>query len=926
MKVEQIRHLIRGFRNRFEFVYIGDKKEINELYVKETVYLAPLTRMAKKGIPGEQLLTPVQLQLIKTILHERDHKTRNELTHYTKTPSDPINLYYIQLAEALGNALDQPLINMLLDMDNEYCPNLGSIAYFSNKKNSPLATCVSYYSPAMQETRLLQRSIADDDHRFDYSAYQDRQFFPPQLHGLYFYENTLYSVRGLWEINQLPVSGLTNASNIIDASNVFSTYLSCDRTKRSAVPVAVFKALRDKTEPFLQRRRILTFGLAINQQQYSHPYELIHDHLMPTWHTQGQFNPQWIFELIQIYLDAPVMISTSTSVMEFWKQGLKQWCDQVVEKLLPIHACCLYGQLIDPTQNRYFLDVLIELLAEHDAVKIESLIWEIAVWIARVTPRRADWDCLQPLFDHHWDRIRDKPGDYFSLSMSAYEQSAYVKLAKKLSAEGIAPLSYQCRLVRWLEDMPIDLSLPVCVLTQSGRNVIDLRKSQRNYDARRGFLVISDEGKMRLFTDVEKERVIRNVYYRESAWFITTVEKSTEPLFLSTVHFIREYVNKTFACEGEKDEKAQCVFLFKEFYTRYRGLNQDERARLGRKWIERTSSYPLCVSDYLALIVGRENDPTISLRAVARNFIPLLINYNPYTPFCSAIEALEDRSEKEQTLKLLASLRRNADKHVYRDYDDIEEDEAVRRLALIATSLLSESFEDTSSELRVGKETNKGPACCAKMIERIRPVFYPEGFLMARFHYSCLIESIEQKDFLSPLSRQHKTSLWSSEPKTSTSSWLEKVRNGSLIGNRRDCQVWFHPMLFLENRERISQILARKNCNDRDMIQKLYDRASHRMKLAHDDDAGETILREDIFFNVLWRTCLRNLLKSDANDAFELITFCNQAIDTMPESEKQIQYKPDPSKLGRPESEKRRLTDNTLLAEMRSSLMNRSVY
>ncbi|WP_028388667.1 hypothetical protein [Legionella fairfieldensis] len=254
--------------------------------------------------------------------------------------------------------------------------------------------------------------------------------------------------------------------------------------------------------------------------------------------------------------------------------------------------------------------------------------------------------------------------------------------------------------------------------------------------------------------------------------------QDTIPVSKETIDKLRTLVNESLCPSGLIQSKIpeNSLKLAEESYDRfflYLDHNPQEKERLYQHLIQLDDSRKT-FAELITLI--REGKRCIA--GSGRYFAQLIVNYDPITLFRSELE----KSEKVN----IKNMRSCSTKQVYSEYNDLDENEATRRLLIIIVSLMTHSFKFSlgkrfiqtiteflagGSSLSIGNEQNKVTETGNQIYHLLKKNFEEGSFDNVRFSYVSLIEHIV------------KPALNDDKPgrEEDTKNWLKSLADGSLF-------------------------------------------------------------------------------------------------------------------------------------------------
>ena len=335
-------------------------------------------------------LSQHQKKTMINLFHDREkflRRSENLSCHYMMmTRQSDINIHYIKLAYAFHRSYAMDFLAILLNVKNTKCLNVENDIH-----SSPDLTGSHPNIELYNRLRLLDHynfigcesfSQADTDARaclielvvaeifFDPPERRARggsygqtpstnrvgtYYLRPELQGLYFYKNDLYSIAGLLHLN-------LNLNLNQNLSTPFCTR-SPDRSLR---PISIFEMY------FIRQKTITEDTLTYKIQSYPSVYEWMRAVKMKNWKDlyRDPYPSDLLFNLIELYLN--------NSKYDDFITAFDDWCDRLITPehqgagLNWIHKInSLYGQIIgqevinvDMKRSLYLIDVLVAIRYE----------------------------------------------------------------------------------------------------------------------------------------------------------------------------------------------------------------------------------------------------------------------------------------------------------------------------------------------------------------------------------------------------------------------------------------------------------------------------------------------------------------------------------------------------------------------------------
>jgi hypothetical protein len=880
---KRIRRFVARYTERFQ-------SSLN--FAAEAVTLKAFRDLLPKATSDSHRLTDVQLHKIVDILQDREKRVRSTSLRLTTATFAPENIPFIHLATQIGKKLHLPLIKVLMKVDNDACFNLR--ADFAHHVGSPLWDCGSIYFRTERDGSLTKRGLPflqaglyehypDTESILSEENVHQDAYLPPELYTLYVHENKLYSIKGLLVVNGYVDGRYTSTSY------PFSTYTSPERTTRRPLTVNEFKQIKEMP---VQIKNAYTVNLNVGNQKYTHPWALINACEISSWSRASSFAHEAMFELIQSYLR-----TVSPSDNRSWAVPFKSWCDTLCH-VVPANRTRdawiadvngLYGTIIDPTNGYTFLDALISLSSDQSEENLTNKIALIAKRFCLIEPQSQGGDRLIAYLKLHFENIKDTPDDYFRVRPFA---SRHEKLARALSEQGSFCKNWVRSLVQTLKQ-DVDavtlesladiylydaarpkayyldkLVLHDFILSEDETMLLNLKASEANAEAGKGYCVVNTE-KKRFFTEKEKSRIASNSKHAHHLSKIRTFEKSQVSLKFSTIQKIWKFVDQCLYLEcGDTDIlnhagafvephpnqllKHRFIRDFDQFYNQLKIDDPDERNRLDAQLICREAYVISFADEYneVALAMKDENNG-VCMAEYFKRWLPLLIDHDPVTLFRPRIEEIPDITKPLPYPSLLSTLREGSQKRVYRDFGAMTQEEALRRIQILAVSVMSTAFEHKKMPLAIAGITlnRSGPSVCAEILRHITPLLQGGSTRQSRFVYAYLMLKVIKPAHLEPERRRSGLGLLFQNNLLSTHEWLTSIVSHRLFDQ---LVVWVSPACLLP---KLNQILRvdhdLKNSTEfREVISDLTDIQSKKL-------SGRSELMKEVEFNIVWQQYLQ---------------------------------------------------------------------
>lgn len=547
--------------------------------------------------------------------------------------------------------------------------------------------------------------------------------------------------------------------------------------------------LRSKTGPSFEYK----------ETSYSKFWDYLMREVMPDWHRANRlpthlFSP--LLELIQCYFivrDEPAAWSHFLEKLSHYSALLQY------ESIASVN--CLYGQRIRVgTEMMYLVDILIDCLYEPPALLHEKILG-VAVWLARYNsslivshPELAslyqslrvgvgfDLTCLRRLVSQlnessthgpinqaclkllaymsdatditfpmiralseiykiHWLEIQGTESDY---TRTREKHAPWIIGARQLSGAGLIVEDYYCFLMPTLEHSidPVLLTplsnypLSYYILSEDGKLLINLMVCQ-SYFQKHGVYCNCNFEKPIPLTWVEQARLqYAHPQFQKEIRRAFPIQKEEDPsIYRSTVYAIKRLVDESTYVRTADDPEA-IVSAYQRFGCFLEELPIDERLRLNA---QRIYSDRNTKSKTVAELMALNFIPTGCAFLLGMYFARLVMDYSPSTLFRPDLE--------RQAGSELSQMHAFSRKKVYRDYEDITREEAIRRIQMLATSFIRHDFHVRNVKLIQVSElgcVKLMPDWAKKIVNILLRLPKSGHFEQARFIYASVMEEIKK--------------------------------------------------------------------------------------------------------------------------------------------------------------------------------------
>jgi len=707
-----------------------------------------------------ELLNTDEIAFIMHIFQQRWHKVVDTENDYTVNVS-AINSVWMNLAHQLANAHKNYLQILIPVISNTLDPNL----------LTRLSDC----------TELRGFYLSDDG-------------------------TTLHRVRGLFERMQNKHS--------------FSTYVSSSNYLPRSLSLQELSRIGAKTGEDLQ--------FDFQNISYKNFWHYLTSKIASEWSSKGEL-PHHLLPSLLSLVEFYFQLSDKNNLSEF-KTKLLAWGTLLVD--CPIDDVNhLYGQVIRTDNNvRYLMEGLISSLDVARSVRDESML-SIARWLCLtdkslvgkgegleevycsmgvgpsfdivylesllanledgglVRIRRAIQlllsqmqqkteinqevvTALTDLYRQRWLLIMGKDQDY--TRMQTGMNTNWIRLAQLLCGAGLIERNYY----RWLmpslthDTDPVQqecltvFSLSHYILSEDGKSLILLDNSAIHFKVHGTFYNCNTVPTQPL-TKIELDRVASaNSRFHKYIQLIYRASHQNEPsLSTSTIMAVRELVNGSlypngllYAHDYSDTQLGMAGKAYQIFFKFLHQLPESEKQRLNLQRIifhGKNKSF----ADVMGLI---ERDECIAV--YGQYFAQLVIDYAPYLKFSKEIEAKIAVEE----------MRANSRLKVYREYEKVDDQEAIFLIQSLFFSLMTRSFDYfpmTGFSLSAFGHKNVVPREANDIFLLITPLIKSGNFSNARFVYVEIMETI-----IKPAIDNYRWTRYEV-----TQKWLQSIANHDLF-------------------------------------------------------------------------------------------------------------------------------------------------
>jgi hypothetical protein len=726
-------------------------------------------------------LTPIQLETVQQLFTDRWNVIADKSDDYTFTRSSS-NKCWIKLAHDLAIDLGLSSLQILMPtITNTYDPN-------NFEKHADCRDLRNYY-------------ISDNG-------------------------KILYSIDGLLKIS-------------LEKSIFFSYVMNNDGKKYTPSPLSIRELWRFRSKKGDLRFEVLG-------ECYDNFWDYLTRKVISGWHECGEVPKHLLpllLELVDIHFTEKKMVGTES---EFSKKLVL--LSKYMQESRIDDVNCLYGQEIEVEGKAFYLiDVLLDFmdnefddldskmlglarwLCVYDASlvscssKLEGLYEELDVGpafrlsdlqfflttlpvnsfagkvqrsidlLSEQLPDKTKIDSdviasLGEIYRLRWLQILGKRDDY-TWTQETNTNIRWIRLAQLLSGAGYISKNYYNFLMPTLvhDTDPVgvvslsDYPLSHYVLARDARSLIYLGNCEQHYKIYGTFCNCNTMPPTPL-TEIELKRL----HYASSRFrkFIELAHTDL-PLARDTVFAVYDLVKGSlysnglfFARSYTKEQDAAAQAAYHVFYNFLNKLSKDEKERLYAQRIvfeEKNMSFKR-VLDEVA------EDECIALSG--QYFLKMVMDYAPYLRFTSELE--------NESVTQIKEMRAKSQNKVFSEYNAIDDQEAKRRIQILAASILTHVYPySVISEQWFLLGCSNTKANVAKDIYLlIAPLIMSDNYKHARYVYASIIETVI-KPALSDRGRYSMT--WFMRP-SSIQSWIDSIADNTLFTKKN---AWFEPSVLL---------------------------------------------------------------------------------------------------------------------------------
>ncbi|MBA2656681.1 MAG: hypothetical protein H0U70_06800 [Tatlockia sp.] len=248
-----------------------------------------------------------------------------------------------------------------------------------------------------------------------------------------------------------------------------------------------------------------------------------------------------------------------------------------------------------------------------------------------------------------------------------------------------------------------------------------------------------------------------------------------QPISKSTVDALKELITRSLNPNGlivkfVSPEEYENAFEGYRLFLYYLSQMSDEEKNNFYNQKISLGSYEVNVQEIFEKVQNPNYEKRECVALHGRYLIQLVINYAPRTKFLECIEDLN-----------LSSMRAASTKRVYSDFNGLTQDEAIKRILIVITSLMTHSFQYlwfTGVEISIGNHSNAVTETGSEIYSLVKEIFEPvDEELNFRFLYAQLMKHIVEPAICTkkPWSRYQ-----------DTDNWLGSLQDGSIFNDSHE--------------------------------------------------------------------------------------------------------------------------------------------
>lgn len=446
------------------------------------------------------------------------------------------------------------------------------------------------------------------------------------------------------------------------------------------------------------------------------------------------------------------------------------------KKIESVYKPLKVGKYFDVAKLREL--VLALELGENNTLKLEvAKLLKQLEGVDKIEPESELIEQIRKIYALRWKCVIDTVNDY--TRRQDKPNQSWICLARHLASAGhLHPDSNYYRLLiptLKLDNDPVTQEpftiypLSHLILSDNGTKLIFGQHLIDHHKANGTFYQCSEHPPCPL-TQKELAR-LRYAAPRYYDYYSRVVATEADPaISIKTVEAIRELVNGTLNPAGlllGRDITETQADIAEKAYAKFlafiAGLPEDgvELNRLNRqKILFRTKQ--LSFAAIMAEVQKQDADERGCIAVFGQYLLKLVLDYNPQAEFRKDIE-------KDDQVLDINSIRRVSARKVYREYDELTQQEATRRSLIIFVSLMTHGFSYlpfTGTSLRAWDTLNNVPDYnCVDLFNTLFSFIETGDLKQSRFTYVSLMENIVKKaaaanDFLTSWTRYSDTLQW----------------------------------------------------------------------------------------------------------------------------------------------------------------------
>ncbi len=470
--------------------------------------------------------------------------------------------------------------------------------------------------------------------------------------------------------------------------------------------------------------------------------------------------------------------------------GIARWLAGVDPSLICKHdkLSRIYCELnIGPSLNSAQLQKILLKLDDDSSTKIRSAIDRLSVQLQRTHKiEPAIVGAFRELYRQRWTQIIGKDKDYTHQQDGV--NAPWILLAQLLCGGGHIETNYYRFLMPTLthdEDVvqrePLTAyPLSQFILSDDGKKLILLDNCVKRFKIE-GTFHNGNATPTRPLSNIEIERIAyadkRFHKYIQIIHQANALEEA--PISLTTVLALQTLVNDSlypngllFAHDYTATQMATAEKAYQIFFEFRHKLPAIERHRLDTQRIFFNGKN----KSFAEVMHEVEQDGCIAVYGLY--FAKLVMDYAPYWKF---------RSEIEDKVAI-DGMRSSSRLKVYRDYDSIDNAEALRRIRILLVSLMTRSVETSGASISAWGHSNRVEQEAHDIFTPLMLMIQSEDYKNVRSTYTNIIEK-----FVKPALANQSWSTWMIRS-DSTKSWLSSIADESLFKQQNS---WFEPRLLL---------------------------------------------------------------------------------------------------------------------------------